>query len=93
MVNLTNAEKALLLAFVQANNFSPNAHYPEGYIIRFLPRELRNNSPLMKEIRTKTFKSLKSKGLIIKHPTGRETTWGITREGILLARQLLDQKK
>lgn len=77
--NLELIDIATIKALAEACNYSPHAHPPEHAILRRFPTNLHG------DVR-KSLKKLYKKNLCFKHPTGSETTYNITKEGITLAR-------
>lgn len=75
MTILSPMEQATLKALAEACGFSLNAHVPKEAITCRFPKHLRG------DVR-KSLKHLKSKGFCYKHPTGRNTTWGLTINGL-----------
>lgn len=77
---LTPIQKTALVALADACGYSIHAHPPEGAILKKVRSHLRG------DIR-KALNQLHKMGLAHKHPTGGNTTWNITQEGLNLARQ------
>ncbi len=77
-MELTPVQRAALNALADACGFSANAHPPEEAILR------RVQSHFGGDVR-KALGQLRKMRLAQKHPTGRNTTWNITRIGLSLA--------
>ncbi len=73
--DLNSIDKAVLVACGIALNGSLSAHVTKQCIMKKVSKNL---NPKHKK---KSFDKLLSKGLIRKHPTGRSTTYELTREG------------
>jgi len=78
---LTETEKSVLLACYDANNFSLSSHVPKEAIMR----RLRNLNP---KYRKKAFNVLLSSGFILKKPTGKKITYGLTKKGLTAGNRL-----
>lgn len=79
MVILKPIEQAALRALADACNYSLHAHVPTEAVTRGVVKHLRGDL-------IKALKELNRKGLCIKHPTGRNTTWNLTPEGLAVAK-------
>lgn len=75
MVTLTAMQLATLKALADACNYSLHAHVPTEAVTCKMKRHLRGD---MKG----ALKDLVKMGYCIKHPTGRNTTWGLTVGGL-----------
>lgn len=76
---LTSFQMAVLLALAEACNYSEHAHPPIQAIERRFKPHLRGDVK-------RNLKRLCSKGYASKHPTGGETTYNITSEGLRIAK-------
>ena len=72
--------QAVLIAVAEACDYSPNAHMPEGAILRKFPTHLRGDAKNM-------LKKLAKTPYVFKHPTGRNMTYYITNIGITKAQE------
>ena len=79
--DLSEDEKSVLLACCDANDFSLGSHVPKEAIMRKLQK-------LNPKYRRKAFKKLLTKGLISKHPTKRQTTYELSRNGLQIGNKL-----
>jgi len=75
MTILSPVEQATLKALAAACNYSLSAHVPREAITCKFPTHLRGDVK-------KCLKKLKSKGFCREHPTGRNTTWELTINGL-----------
>lgn len=82
---LTQLDLAVLVAICKATNASKSAHVPKPYFMK----KFKNIS---KEAE-KSLKKLISLGYVDVHPTSRETTFGLTVDGIELCRKLKESIK
>lgn len=78
---LTDIEKAVLLACCNANKFSLSSHVPKEAIMR----GLRNLPP---KYRKKGFNVLLTNGFIIKKPTGGQKTYRLSTKGLKAGNRL-----
>jgi len=78
---LSPLEQAALKAVADACHYSLGAHVPIEAVTRRFPRYLRGDAK-------KALKKLRAKGYCIEHPTGRNTTWQLTPEGLKTANQV-----
>jgi predicted transcriptional regulator len=77
--DLQPSDIAVLIAAADACYFSLGKHVPEQAILKRCDKNFKN-----KDI-GRSFKKLCSRGLIIKHPTGRNVTYNLSRDGLALA--------
>jgi len=75
MTILTAMEHATLKALAEACNYSLSAHVPREAVTSKFPKHLRGDVK-------KCLKKLKSKGFCSAHPTGRNTTYELTINGL-----------
>lgn len=80
-VELTQPQLATLKALAESCGYSLNSHVPLPAILHRVPTQVQRDAK-------KSVKWLLSKGLCKKHPTGGETTYNITPDALLLARNL-----
>jgi len=83
--DLTEIERRVLVQFCQANNYSLSSHIP----IEAVNLNIRGVHP--KHIR-RAVKELISSGFILKHPTGRQTTYKISRDGLRGGNRLREEE-
>lgn len=76
---LSLLEQAVFRALIDAVNCSLGAHVPSEAVAKRLAPNLRG------EVK-KTLRKLRAKGYCIEHPTRGNTTWGLTQNGLILAR-------
>jgi len=77
--DLTEIEKAVLLACCDANNFSLGSHVPIEAIKRRIGGiEGKNKAKYINNVITK----LLSNGFIIKKPTKNQTTYQLSKKGL-----------
>ena len=76
--DLTPAEKSILIMAYYTLDRSLSNHQPKQ---RFL-KKIINMNPKVKK---KAFNSLVSNGFLRKHPTGRSTTYELTKKGLKAA--------
>ncbi len=74
MHELTDIEKAVLIALAHACNFSLSAHPPIEAVTRSFSRHLRGDAK-------KTLKKLGRKGYCNRHPAHAQT-WQLSRHGL-----------
>jgi len=72
--------KAVLIALADACSYSPIARVPEGAILRKFPTHLRGDA-------SKKLQKLSKTPYVIKHPSGRNLTYNISRQGITKAQE------
>ena len=82
--SLTDIERFTLFSLYYACNGSIHAHVPEGAVSRRFASDEKGDV-------SKALNKLQKKGLCIKKPTGRNTTYGLTIEGSKLAKELLEK--
>lgn len=75
MTILTALEQATLIALSEACNCSLSAHVPKEAVTSKFAKHLRGDVK-------KCLKKLKRRGYCYAHPTGRNTTYQLTREGL-----------
>ena len=73
----TGEEVRVLMALGSATGFTINAHVPKNAVSSRLRRDERGNVG-------KCLKILARKGLATKHPTGRQMTWNLSRDGLII---------
>lgn len=78
---LTDLEIATLLALFHATNGSIHAHVPKQVVQAHFRKDLRG-------FVSKELKRLMRKRYAVKHPTGRQTTYGVTEMGIEKLREM-----
>jgi hypothetical protein len=71
-------EQQLLMAVAHAVNFSLKGHVPKHAIMSKYRKDRRGSA-------ANGLKLLNRAGLVAIHPTRGETTWQLTRNGLLLA--------
>ena len=81
MVILSAMEQATLKALADACDYSLHAHVPTEAVTCRMAKHLRGD---MK----KALKTLSRLGYCIKHPTGGNTTWSLTLDGLTLAKSI-----
>jgi hypothetical protein len=81
VIILTSIEQATLRALADACNYSLHAHVPTEAVTCRVAKNLRGEAK-------HALKELRKKGLCLKHPTGRSTTWQLTLEGLTTARSI-----
>ena len=79
---LKQMEQATLQALGDACNYSLSAHVPIEAVTRRFRSNLRGDAK-------KALRNLKRKGLCQEHPTGRNITWQLTRNGLNVLREYL----
>ena len=72
--------KAVLVALAEECGYSFHAHVPEGQVLRHFRSDLRGDA-------RKELKELVKQGFAQRHPTGRNTTYNITRTGLTEAQR------
>jgi len=77
---LSQLDLAVLVSICKATNVSKSAHVPKPYFMKRFSKGKREAE--------KSLKKLISFGYVVIHPTGGETTFGLTADGIGLCRQL-----
>ena len=77
---LRQTDIAVLRAVADACHYSLGAHIAEQAILK------RCNKNFVSKDIGKSLRKLHSKGLIIKHPTGRNITYNLSPEGLSLAK-------
>lgn len=82
MSELSELQKATLLALADACNYSLAAHVPEVYVTKRFPRGLRGDVK-------KALDKLRAKGYCSKHPTSRNMTWQLSVNGLSFVRSQL----
>ncbi|KKN31973.1 hypothetical protein LCGC14_0818530 [marine sediment metagenome] len=76
---LTRREKSVLLIWGNYLDFSTSAHYP----IEKVKKKLRNSLSEIRDIDIKRMiKTLINSGFFVRHPTGRNETYGLTIRGL-----------
>ncbi len=75
---LSETDIAVLVALATVCRFSLSAHYPAEFVQKKFPKYLRGEVP-------RALKNLRKAGLCQQHPTGRNMTWQLTREGLALS--------
>ncbi|KKN58653.1 hypothetical protein LCGC14_0550200 [marine sediment metagenome] len=76
---LTPYEKSVLLIWGKELDFCMTAHYP----IQRIKKKIKFTLPKLKnKDLTRINKTLMASGFILKHPTGRNTTYNLSREGL-----------
>ena len=80
--DLTVEEMAGLQALGAACNYSLSAHVPIQAVRANFRYNIRGGVK-------KILKKLRAKGLCSKHPTGGDTTWQLTRNGLNILRECL----
>jgi predicted transcriptional regulator len=73
--DLTDIEKAVLLACCDANGFSLGSHVP----IEAIKRKLHN---IQAKYLNKAEKKLLANGFIVRHPTRNQMTYQLTKKGL-----------
>jgi hypothetical protein len=81
-MGLSTIQRATLQALAEECSYSLSAHVPEGAVTRHFPTHLRGDAK-------KALDQLRRMGFSVKHPTGRNTTWGLTQLGLTSARTFL----
>ena len=76
--DLTPAEISILVIAYNVLNHSLHDHRPKQMILK----KIVNMNPQLKK---KAFNSLISNGFLRKHPTGRNTTYELTKKGLKAA--------
>jgi len=83
---LTNLEKSVLLIWGKELDYSTTAHFPIQRIKKKIQSTLQDIRIQNKKIQDKDIrranKTLINSGFIIKHPTGRSTTYHLSPEGL-----------
>lgn len=74
-------KEVILVLYVKARG-SLHAHFPKEAFIKKIP-------PQLQKWAIKGLDELVRKGLVIKHPTGGNTTYQLSKEGITRAKSLL----
>lgn len=82
MTILSPSEQATLNALADACNWSLHAHVPLQAITRKFAKHLRGDV-------NKDLRRLRAKGYCFEHPTGRNTTWQLTNNGLTIAKAAL----
>jgi hypothetical protein len=80
MTTLSPIEQATLQALADACNWSMSAHVPAQAVTRKFPKHLRGDVK-------RSLKKLRAKGCCFEHPTGRNTTYQLTPNGLSMAKQ------
>jgi predicted transcriptional regulator len=80
--DLSAEEMAALQALGDACNYSLSAHVP----IQAIRAKFRIN---VRRGVQKYLDKIRAKGLCAKHPTGRNTTWQLTRNGLNILRECM----
>lgn len=80
MTTLSPVEQATLQALADACNCSLGAHVPAEAVARRFQKHLRGDIK-------KTLKKLRAKGYCLEHPTGSNTTYQLTPNGLSIARK------
>jgi hypothetical protein len=78
---LTELQRATLIALANACDYSLGAHPPERAIVKKFPVHLHGDVK-------KCLKDLHKMGLCIKHPTRGENTYNISQTGLSLSLNL-----
>jgi predicted transcriptional regulator len=77
--DLEPTDIAVLIAAADTCYYTLGKHVAEQAILKRCNKNIKS-----KDIR-KSFKKLCTQGLILKHPTGRNVTYNISREGLAIA--------
>lgn len=80
--DLTEIERAVLLACCNANNFSLGSHVSIERIMRRLDKKIQ------RKYAKKDFKKLISNGFIVKHPTRGSMTYELSPKGLKAGNKL-----
>lgn len=81
MSNILKAvQRELLIAAWKANSYSTNARSSKKVINRNISPTIKSNQKLMKKI-NKTYDFLLAKGYLVRNPSGRSTTYKVTKIG------------
>jgi hypothetical protein len=72
--------KSVLIAVADACDYSIHAHVPEGAILRKFKSHLQGDA-------RNILKKLAKTPYILRHPTGRNTTFNITQDGLTKAQE------
>ncbi|MCE7735726.1 MAG: hypothetical protein GPJ54_12660 [Candidatus Heimdallarchaeota archaeon] len=88
---MTYYQKQVLIAVYYSNDRSLSAHNPADYIKKKMPTEFKREKKFSKKF-SKALQFLKSKGLIIKHPGGRSTSFYLSKFGRDYAEKFVDEQ-
>jgi hypothetical protein len=77
---LNELEIAVLVSLCKATKTSLSAHVPQPYFMKRFQNQMR--------MAKRALHSLISSGYVIQHPTQGETTYGLSREGLDICRDL-----
>jgi hypothetical protein len=76
-----DSETRVLLALADATHFNLGIHVSKHAVFSRFRKDNRGNVE-------KKLKTLARRGLVVKHPTGGEMTWNLSREGLVLSERL-----
>ncbi len=78
--DLTQIELRILVRFCEANNYSLSSHVPIEAVNLKLKGE--NSKYIRHKYIRRAIEELRASGFIVKHPTGRQTTYNISKKGL-----------
>jgi len=85
---LTDLEKSVLLIWGKELDYSTTAHYPDNRIWK----KIKNTLPGIRDKDLRRInKTLKTSGFILKQPTGGETTFKLSPEGLKCCNIIRDE--